>query len=116
MGWISQVVTALITMLLISIVAGLSVTASAAYMQQIAIAADPGVAIQQMLGAIGFFLFGDLLIVAVPVIAARIGGGVAHRMGGGGQSVRLVSGAARTLKDAGDRIARAVESIAKIGK
>jgi type IV secretion system protein VirB6 len=86
-----QAITALITMLMVNIMVALAVTANTSYMTQIATTGGVGAQISSLVGVVGFFLFSDIIVIMIPGIAARIGGGIAHHVGGRMAPVRLTS-------------------------
>lgn len=103
-----QALTALLTMLMVNIMVALAVTANTSYMTQIATVGGVGPQIQSLVGAVGFFLFSDIIIVMIPAIAARIGGGLGH---GGMGSGRLGMAALRNVATGGAGAARFAASV-----
>ncbi|HEX3992351.1 MAG TPA: type IV secretion system protein [Acetobacteraceae bacterium] len=111
---VGQAVTALVTMLLVSIMVALAVSADNAFMVQIATGSGVGAQIQSLLGVTGFFLFSDIIIVMIPALAARIGGGVAHHVGPGrGPASQALNATTRGLTSASAALARAAETITR---
>jgi hypothetical protein len=78
-----QAITALLTMLMVNIMVALSIAANTSYMTQIATTGGVGAQINSLVGVTGFILFSDIMVLLIPGIAARIGGGVGHSIGMG---------------------------------
>jgi hypothetical protein len=110
-----QAVTALLTMLMVNIMVALSVAANTSYMTQIATTGGVGAQISSLVGVSGFILFSDVMVLLIPGIAARIGGGVGHSIGM--SPMRLATVALRAAASGGAGAAKFAKSIpARIGR
>lgn len=104
-----QAITALVTMLMVNIMVALAVTANTSYLTQIVTGGGVGAQINSLVGVVGFFLFSDIIIIMIPGVAARIGGGIAHTVRG--TSSGLMTGAIRGATTGADGTARFIASI-----
>jgi hypothetical protein len=100
-----QIVTALLTMLMINIIVALAIAANTSYMQQITTTGGVGVQISSLVGATGFIFFSDIMIILIPGVAARIGGGIGH---GAGSPVGIANKSLRMAAAGGAETARII--------
>lgn len=88
MALVGQAVAGLLTMLFVNILVALAVAANNSLMGTIATVTGVGAQIAALEGACGWLFFSIILIVVIPFIAARIGGGVATTLSPGTNFLR----------------------------